>query len=275
MNQPFNPNHNRTNPNANGNGSGSQPQSSGGTGNFGPGFNPFRPAPDSHPATAPQPAVRRDQQTGYQSHQAGYPTTQQPVHREVSQPVDPQPMNPQWGQPQPAASSANALKKVLAFVVFMLIGVICVMGYMMYQSRQAYLANYHTTPQQAQTLVAPPPEAPNKNTENPARTTANKPARPTKENFRQPLPIPVNEAAKRGEPAGNFTKVFRSEKASAPFAMEVANQWRAKTLGSRSNYNTTVIAYSSITSQSYVMSCVDEGSYIHCSGGNDAHVYIS
>ncbi len=97
--------------------------------------------------------------------------------------------------------------------------------------------------------------------------------RPTEENF--PIPVtPVNSAAINDEPAGKFTKYFKSGPTSDPFATAVGDQFRI-------NYNATgktsdeLQVFSPVTNQSYTMQCVDRHSYVHCTGGNNANVYIS
>ncbi|WP_052844785.1 hypothetical protein [Corynebacterium mustelae] len=97
--------------------------------------------------------------------------------------------------------------------------------------------------------------------------------RPTEENF--PIAVtPVNSAAINDEPAGKFTKYFKSGATSDPFATAVGDQFRI-------NHNATgktsdeLQVFSPVTNQTYTMQCIDQHSYVHCTGGNNAHVYIS
>ncbi len=98
-------------------------------------------------------------------------------------------------------------------------------------------------------------------------------SRPTRENF--PVSVtPVNSAAINGAPAGNFQKIFKSGPTSDSFALQVGSDFQQ-------HYNRTgstsasLTVYSSVTGRYYNMNCQDRGSYVHCTGGNNANVYIS
>lgn len=85
----------------------------------------------------------------------------------------------------------------------------------------------------------------------------------------------VSSDAAHGAPAGSFHNVYTgSGVTSHAFAQEVGQAYRAhhRTSG---QLNATVTAYSPVTGQSYTMTCRDNGSYVTCTGGNNAVVYLS
>lgn len=85
----------------------------------------------------------------------------------------------------------------------------------------------------------------------------------------------VSSEALRGEPAGSFRNVYTgSSVTSAPFAEAVAQAWRAN-YDRTGALNDTITAYSPVTGVSYSMQCNDNGSYVTCSGGNNAVVYLA
>lgn len=86
--------------------------------------------------------------------------------------------------------------------------------------------------------------------------------------------VPVNAAAKNGEPAGNFNNVYRSGPTSEAFARAVRDGYVRAYLGNR-ELTQVIDVYSPVTGVTYSMTCRDQGSYVHCTGGNDAHVYIA
>lgn len=116
--------------------------------------------------------------------------------------------------------------------------------------------------------------SPQKSTTQAAPTTT-KSARPTS----APVPnsaIPANAAASDDSvKAGNFEKVWRgTEETSAPFANLVAGEYieqRAKS----GRDNVTVTVFSPVTAQNYEMTCLDNGVFVTCTGGNNAVVYIA
>lgn len=85
---------------------------------------------------------------------------------------------------------------------------------------------------------------------------------------------PVNPAARNGEPAGNFNNVYLSGPTSEEFALIVRDEFVDQYLDTKRT-TAVVQAYSPTTEQSYSMDCQDKGSYVHCTGGNNANVYIA
>ena len=97
--------------------------------------------------------------------------------------------------------------------------------------------------------------------------------RPTRENF--PISVvPVNTPAINNAPAGNFQKIFKSGPTSDTFAYSVAESFLSNYYAT-GNTSASLTVYSAVTGQNYYMTCTDRGSYVHCTGGNNANVYIS
>lgn len=87
--------------------------------------------------------------------------------------------------------------------------------------------------------------------------------------------VAANPAAQRGAAAGNFNNVYAGTSVtSQPFARAVRDTY-ASNFVVTGELNATLNVYSSVTGQSYTMSCSDSGSYVTCTGGNNAVVYIS
>lgn len=85
---------------------------------------------------------------------------------------------------------------------------------------------------------------------------------------------PVNDAAMTGAPTGNFNSIWLSGPTTPGFAENVRNAYVDAYRVDRET-DQTVVAASPTTGLTYTMTCVDKGSYIHCTGGNDANVYIA
>ncbi|MBC2682058.1 hypothetical protein GSS87_06575 [Corynebacterium sp. 4HC-13] len=87
--------------------------------------------------------------------------------------------------------------------------------------------------------------------------------------------VPANDAAAAGKPAGDFNNVYiGSSVTSKEFAREVRDTFVDEWV-SHEKTNTTIDVYSPVTHQNYSMKCVDNNSYITCTGGNNAIVYIA
>ncbi|AHW62904.1 Hypothetical protein CGLY_02280 [Corynebacterium glyciniphilum AJ 3170] len=90
---------------------------------------------------------------------------------------------------------------------------------------------------------------------------------------------PVNDAARNNDPTGDFNSVYKSPPTgdnytSDEFAEAVRNAFVDAYLDNRET-DQTIDVRSPVTGDSYQMTCTDEGSYVHCAGGNNAHVYIA
>lgn len=87
---------------------------------------------------------------------------------------------------------------------------------------------------------------------------------------------PVNSSARSSNPGGDLNSVWKSGPTSDSFALAVRDAYVDAYLdGDEDEFNHVVEAYSDVTGTSYTMSCRDNGEYVHCTGGNDANVYIA
>lgn len=105
------------------------------------------------------------------------------------------------------------------------------------------------------------------------RTTASSQARPSSASLPGGVTA-VNSAAMSGEPTGNFNSIWLSGPTTPGFAENVRNAYVNAYRADRKT-DQTVSASSPTTGMTYTMTCVDQGSYIHCTGGNNANVYIA
>ena len=87
---------------------------------------------------------------------------------------------------------------------------------------------------------------------------------------------PVNSSARGSNPGGDLNSVWKSGPTSDSFALAVRDAYVDAYLnGDEDDFNHVVEAYSDVTGTSYTMTCRDNGQYVHCTGGNDANVYIA
>ena len=87
--------------------------------------------------------------------------------------------------------------------------------------------------------------------------------------------LPANEAARTNAPTGDFNSVWRgTEVTSEPFALAVRDVFVNNYLATKRTED-TIFVYSTVTGQTYEMTCRDNGSYITCRGGENAVVYIA
>lgn len=93
--------------------------------------------------------------------------------------------------------------------------------------------------------------------------------------------VPANAAARNNTPAGDFNNIYTSPPGSSSytseeFAQAVRDAFVDAYLDSDDMETNHVLdVHSPVTNQSYEMTCRDNGDYIHCTGGNDANVYIA
>jgi hypothetical protein len=90
---------------------------------------------------------------------------------------------------------------------------------------------------------------------------------------------PVNAAARNDEPAGNFNNIYKSPQVgdsytSDDFAEAVRDAFVDAYLEDK-EIDHVLDVYSDAARRSIEMTCRDAGSYVHCSGGNNANVYIA
>jgi len=75
-------------------------------------------------------------------------------------------------------------------------------------------------------------------------------------------------------PAGDFENVYRgTEVTSEAFANSVAQEYR-RARAMNGEEDLVISAYSPVTGQTYRMTCDDNGSFVTCTGGNNAVVYL-
>ncbi|MCZ9310229.1 hypothetical protein ACUY3K_11185 [Corynebacterium uberis] len=85
---------------------------------------------------------------------------------------------------------------------------------------------------------------------------------------------PVNDAARSQQPTGDFNNVYKSGPTSDDFALAVRDEWVRAYLQDR-QLERDVVVFSPVTSLYYSMHCADRGGYVHCTGGDNANVYIA
>lgn len=86
--------------------------------------------------------------------------------------------------------------------------------------------------------------------------------------------VPANGAAAAGLAAGDFNNVYKSGPTSDAFALAVRDDFVEQFLAT-GDTSAVLNTYSSVTGTTYQMDCRDNGDYVHCTGGNDANVYIA
>ncbi|MCH6196942.1 hypothetical protein MHT86_05455 [Corynebacterium mastitidis] len=118
-----------------------------------------------------------------------------------------------------------------------------------------------------------PTSAPTSTSSQPPTSEPASAARPTDPDLPEAA-SPVNSAARSGRSAGSFSQVWSSGATSDDFAQVVRQEWW-KAYQETGQTDQTVRAYSPATQRSYEMTCRDTGEYIHCTGGNNANVYIA
>ncbi len=85
----------------------------------------------------------------------------------------------------------------------------------------------------------------------------------------------VNDAARGKAPAGDLNNVYTGTgTTSAEFALIVRNAFVRYYLDT-GNLTGQIEATSPVTGLSYELSCSDDGSYVTCTGGNNAVIYIA
>lgn len=179
------------------------------------------------------------------------------------------PMQPHNYAPPPRQqrSTAVIVATVLAVLLFILVSGIVVYAVAGNSIKNALGGNAADQPAPVtQTVVVSPEE----------KATGSKGgsnSRPTRENFPVSV-VPVNAAAISNAPAGNFQKIFKSGPTSDSFALQVGADFLSNYYSTGST-STSMSVYSTVTGYSYYMTCIDRGSYVHCTGGNNANVYIS
>lgn len=87
--------------------------------------------------------------------------------------------------------------------------------------------------------------------------------------------IPANSAARQNAATGDFNSVWRGTTVtSEPFANAVRDAFVSNYLET-GDTDATLRVYSSVTGHTYTMTCRDNGSFVTCTGGNNAVVHIA
>lgn len=87
--------------------------------------------------------------------------------------------------------------------------------------------------------------------------------------------IPISPDAVAGKPSGNFTNFYQGSSAtSEAFASAVGDKF-LQHYQATGTTDMDITVHSPVTLQDYLMTCRDNGSYITCTGGNNAVVHIA
>ncbi|MES3669815.1 hypothetical protein [Corynebacterium diphtheriae] len=84
----------------------------------------------------------------------------------------------------------------------------------------------------------------------------------------------ANDAAKAGEPAGNFNNVWIGSSVTSPQFTRAVRDAYASNYVATQQLNATLSVHSEVTGLDYSMQCSDNGQFVTCTGGNNAVVYI-
>ncbi|MFC6317247.1 flagellar basal body-associated FliL family protein [Corynebacterium gerontici] len=219
--------------------------------------------PPQGEASASQPTNASSQQ---QMPQQQFPTNNQAQYASASTQAAPAQYAPAYQEPR--KSNAPWIALVIVLVLALIAG-----GVVLYMRSQN--ATDSTAAEQdpvtVVTTVGPDGAEQESNKEQSTKqSTKQRPARPM-------LPsnaVAVSSGAKAGRQSGNLDNVWKSGPTSDSFALAVAKDFSDQY---RTNGNTspTLNVYSPVTGQTYQMSCSDNGQYVHCTGGNNANVYIA
>ncbi len=189
------------------------------------------------------------------------------------QPAQPYPQN-QYQQPMQAApvyqqQGGSKTWLVVLLTVLVLLAAAAV-GYYVLQNNKG--DDVQATDQDPVTVVTTVP--PDNSAEATQTTTSKKKEqRPARPNLPSSVEA-VSQGAKSGRQSGNLDNVWKSGPTSDVFAMAVAKAFSDE-YRSTKNTSPTLQVYSAVTGQTYQMTCSDNGQYVHCTGGNNANVYIA
>ncbi|MDN5684074.1 hypothetical protein [Corynebacterium glyciniphilum] len=194
---------------------------------------------------------------------------------------------PDWGQPPPpqqphnagGSSAGRALLVVIPVLIIVLVAALLVWKWDDFFGSGSDDAAA-PAPMTSQSVPSSEEATAEETSEEPPSETGNA-ARPDRPD-RPDLPSgaePVNDAARNNEPTGDFNSVYKSPPSgdnytSDEFAEAVRNAFVDAYLDNRET-DQTIDVRSPVTGDNYQMTCTDEGSYVHCAGGNNANVYIA
>lgn len=177
----------------------------------------------------------------------------------------------------PAPQQGGNGTKIVLIIVSLLLGLL-ILGIAGFFGVRAYNASRSADEVVYVTETATDAPGGEANAAQPAH--AAQPAQPAQAPSRPAYPAlpaglnPVSVGAISNSPAGSYANVYTAGPTSDSFALAVTRDFVAAR-GSKTSGTTVVNTYSPVTGYTYTMSCYDNGSYVHCTGGNNAHVYIS
>lgn len=201
------------------------------------------------PSTGPQPPIQQPMPQ--------YAPQPQPMVQPMAQP---QPMAPYMAVPVEKQSSSSGLGVVAAVLGTVLVLLIAVgAGYFVYSQRSGSGSVSNPAPQ-AGVANAPAEQAP---------------AAPNAADRAANFSVPGSWRACGGSgSAGDLNLYYAGTSVtSCPFAGAVRDAL-VDHYTSTGSLNGAVTAYSTVTGRSYVMSCSDNGTYVTCTGGNNAVVHV-
>ncbi|MDO5669657.1 MAG: hypothetical protein Q4G50_06610 [Corynebacterium sp.] len=182
-----------------------------------------------------------------------------------------QPPQPQYQQYQQPTQSKGWLWILLAIALAVIIATVGVAGWLFgWFGGSGSQASGPVTSTFTSTVQVAPGEQ--------AQTPTTEPRERERERGEQAVPsgsIPANSAARDNAPTGDFNSVWRGTTVtSEPFANAVRDAFVRNYLDT-GDTDATLRVFSSVTGQTYTMTCRDNGSYVTCTGGNNAVVHIS
>lgn len=228
-----------------------------------PGSEAFPPTPPSYPS--------QQEHEGFRPAGWGQPPT--------GRPGDPGPQQPQQTPPPPKKPKTGAVVALIGGILLIIVVAGGVLAWALGWFERSGTSARSTVVEVVTETAAPEPEgqlAPGgEPQEAPSEAAAPEPAARPEYPDLPAGAVAANAAAGSGSSAGDFEKAYTgSQVTSAPFAAEVAAVYRDH-YQRTGELNGVIEARSPVTGQTYSMSCRDNGSYVTCTGGNNAVVYIS
>lgn len=170
---------------------------------------------------------------------------------------------PQQGGEEKKGFPTRLLIAVVTLIVILLLALAGTVGYMMLRSNS-------TQESPGASTQAEPEVATVTATEQAPTTAAQAPAQ---DNRRVLGPPSWASAVDTGYTAGSYKNTYKSGPTSDSFARAVRSTF-VQNYTRTGATNATLEVHSSVTGRNYTMHCSDESSYVHCSGGDNANVYL-
>lgn len=217
----------------------------------------------------------RDQTPQWGEAAGGQPDWGQSFQQQPQYPQQP-PQEPQEPQGPQGSGAGRILLVVIPLLIIVLVAALLVWKWDdIFGGGGDDSAQSPTISQQTEQTSASSPSSASSSSAPPTTSSRNRPDRAE-------LPAgaePVNAAARANEPTGDFNSVYKSPLSgdtytSDEFAEAVRDAFVEAYLDNRETDQDLNVT-SPVNGTSYRMSCTDQGSYVHCSGGNNANVYIA